>query len=200
MHVHEDPDLVKGVETQAAPDGDVHELAASMRAGSPDALAEIYRRWSTLVHTIALRSLGDPADAEDVVQQVFISAWNSRERLEPGQGSLAGWIVGITKHRIADVRTQRYRASRNVRAVAAEAATASVTTDDDWAERLLLVYELDLMGDPRASVLRMAFIDDRPQDEIAQVLGLPIGTVKSHVRRGLLELRKRLKEVEDVAP
>ena len=52
------------------------------------------------------------------------------------------------------------------------------------------------MGDPRASVLRMAFMEDRPHADIADALGLPLGTVKSHVRRGLIELRNRLEEVE----
>jgi RNA polymerase sigma-70 factor (ECF subfamily) len=108
--------------------------------------------------------------------------------------------VGIAKHRIADVRTQRYRTHRNLQALATEAVTEAAAPDDsDWAERLLLVHELERMGDPRATVLRMAFIEDRTQDEIARALDMPLGTVKSHVRRGLIELRDRLKEVERVS-
>ncbi len=190
MHVHDDPNT----------DLDGARLAAELAAGSSDALAEMYRRWSTLVHTIAYRSLGDRHDAEDVTQQVFVSAWNGRHTLRPDQGSPAAWLVGITKHRVADVKTQRYRSYRNLHAVAAQTATEPSEQHDDWAEKLLLVSELERMGDPRASVLRMAFMEDKPQDEIARMLDLPIGTVKSHVRRGLIELRRRLREVEHVAP
>lgn len=189
MHVDEDPDV------------ETNELAVALAAGSGDAMAEVYRRWSGLVHTIALRSLGDPTDAEDVTQQVFVSAWQGRRGLRPDQGSIPAWLVGITKHRIADVRTQRYRHHRNLQAVASESAASPAVSDDaEWAERLLIVHELERMGDPRAAVLRMAFIEDRPQDDIAEALGLPLGTVKSHVRRGLIELRQRLKEVEHVSP
>lgn len=188
VHVHDDPD------TESA------ELAVRLAGGDREALAEIYRRWSPLVHTIALRALGTREDAEDVVQQVFVAAWRGRATLRPDRGSPAAWLVGITKHRVADVRTQRYRAHRNLQALASEVVTEPATThDSDWAERLLLVHELERMGDPRATVLRMAFLEDRTHDDIARTLEMPLGTVKSHVRRGLLELRDRLKEVERVA-
>ena len=200
MHVHDDPEVDPDLDPDVDPDLDASRLAEELVAGSREALAEMYGRWATLVHTIAYRALGDPQDAEDVTQQVFVSAWNGRHSLRPGEGSLAAWLVGITKHRVADVRTQRYRVNRNLHAVAAEQVTQPSAQHDDWAERLLLVHELERMGDPRATVLRMAFMDDRPQDEIALELDLPIGTVKSHVRRGLIELRRRLKEVDRVAP
>ena len=188
VHVHDDPDVEPA------------ELAARLSGGDREALAEMYRRWSPLVHTIALRALGTREDAEDVVQQVFVAAWRGRATLRPDRGSPAAWLVGITKHRVADVRTQRYRAHRNLQALASEVVTEPATThDSDWAERLLLVHELERMGDPRATVLRMAFIEDRTHDDIARTLEMPLGTVKSHVRRGLLELRDRLKEVERVA-
>jgi len=61
------------------------------------------------------------------------------------------------------------------------------------------VSVLERMGDPRGTVLRLAFIEDRPHEEIARRLDLPLGTVKSHVRRGLIQLRNRLTEVERVS-
>jgi RNA polymerase sigma-70 factor (ECF subfamily) len=189
------------VPVQDEPGVETGELAKALAVGSTDALAEIYRLWSSLVHTIALRSLRDQADAEDVTQQVFVSAWNGRHTFRPEQGSIQAWLVGITRHRIADLRTQRYRNHRNLQAVALEsAATPPVTDDAEWAQRLLVVHELERMGDPRAAVIRMAFLEDRAHDDIAETLGLPLGTVKSHIRRGLLQLRERLQEVERVSP
>jgi RNA polymerase sigma factor (sigma-70 family) len=177
------------------------DLAARLASGSREALAEVYERWSALIYSVALRALDDAHDAEDVTQQVFVSAWCSRHTLRPREGALPGWLVGIARHRIADVRTQRYRRARNLAAVAA--LTPEVGTpppEADIAQRMLVAHEVDRLGEPRATVLRMAFIDDRPQEEIARELGLPLGTVKSHVRRGLVQLRTRLEEVDDVAP
>lgn len=177
------------------------DLAALLVAGDPEALAEMFRRWGTLVNTIARRALNDVHDAEDVTQQVFMSAWNSRHTLVPGRGSPAAWLVAITKHRIADARAERLRSRRRVdAAVAASAGDPGAVHQPDLPERLLLIHELQRLGDPRATVLRMAVIEDRPYAEIGERLGLPLGTVKSHVRRGLIELRQRLEEVERVTP
>lgn len=178
------------------------EIAVELNAGSRDALAEAYRRWSSLVYTIALRALGSHHDAEDVAQQVFVSAWRGRHTLRPGPEALPGWLVGITRHRVADLQAQRMRAARNVEAVASVTVRdrGGGAVEEDLPVRLMLAHELERMGEPRASVVRMALVEDRPQDEIAQRLGLPIGTVKSHVRRGLLHLRSQLEEVDRVAP
>ena len=104
---------------------DTSDLAVRLRDGSPDALAEAYDRWASLVHTLALRSLGSHHDAEDVTQQVFVSAWRSRHTLRPERGSVPGWLVGITRHRIADVHAQRARSARDAEAVAGQAAPDS---------------------------------------------------------------------------
>jgi RNA polymerase sigma-70 factor (ECF subfamily) len=177
------------------------DIAVQLHAGSREALAETYRRWSSLVYTIALRALGSHHDAEDVTQQVFVSAWRSRHTLRPSAEALPGWLVGITRHRIADAKVARMRSSRNAEVVAARLAREGGAVEyDDLSVQLMLAHELDRLGEPRASVLRMVLIDDRPQDEIAARLDLPIGTVKSHVRRGLIHLRSQLEEVDRVAP
>ncbi len=178
------------------------DVAERLAAGSREALAEAYERWASLVYTIALRSLGHPQDAEDVTQQVFVSAWSSRHTLKPEPGALPGWLVGITRHRVADARTQRYRRVRNTAALAAvtDDSANGPPPDEHLAERLLMAHEVDRLGEPRATVVRLAFIHDRSHDDIARTLDMPLGTVKSHVRRGLLQLRSRLKEVDDVSP
>ena len=181
---------------------DVDDLAVRLRDGSRDALAEAYREWSSLVHTLAVRSLGNHHDAEDVTQQVFVAAWRSRHTLRPDRGSVAGWLVGITRHKVADVHERRARQARDAAAVAASAVPDehAPSPDDQLAARLVLHDELTRLGDPRGTVVRMAFLEDLTHDEIARRLDLPLGTVKSHVRRGLLHLRARLEEVNHDAP
>lgn len=170
------------------------ELANALRGGNLDALAETYRRWSASVFTLALRALNNREDAEDVTQQVFVSAWNSRGTLRHLDPNVQAWLIGIAKHRIADARRSRWRSVRNVEAVAA--SSEDVGMSDDLATRMMLADELGRLGEPRSTVMRMSLVDDRPHGEIAQTLGLPLGTVKSHLRRGLLQLRTRLREVE----
>ena len=176
---------------------DVDDLAARLRDGSREALAEAYREWSALVHTLALRSLGNHHDAEDVTQQVFVAAWRSRHTLRPERGSVAGWLVGITRHTVADQHAKRARQARDAAAVAAHAGPDALAAppDDQLAARLVLHDELGRLGEPRGTVVRMAFIEDLTHEQIAERLDLPLGTVKSHVRRGLTRLRTRLEEV-----
>src|SRR5690349_4333773 len=85
------------------------ELARGLVAGDEACLEAAYRRWSTLVHTLAWRSLGDPREAEDVTQQVFLGVWRGRGGFRPDRGTLGGWIVGITKRKIADALSARTR-------------------------------------------------------------------------------------------
>ncbi len=175
------------------------DVSERLRAGSRDALAEAYERWAGLVHAIALRALGDHHDAEDVTQQVFISAWRSRETIRVGPDALPGWLVGIAKHRIADIRTQHARSLRNTAAVAATLPPAVAHPVEDVAAGLFVAHELAHLGEPRQTVLRMFVLDDRSQEDISASLDMPLGTVKSHVRRGLATLRQRLEEVNRVA-
>lgn len=178
---------------------DVDDLAARLRDGSRDALAEAYGEWSALVHTLALRSLGNHHDAEDVTQQVFVAAWRSRHTLRPDRGSVAGWLVGITRHTVADAHARRARQLRDAAAVASRSRPHEpAALDEQLAARLVLHDELDRLGEPRGTVVRMAVIDDLTHEQVAQRLDLPLGTVKSHVRRGLTGLRAALGDLEEV--
>ncbi|MEO3938254.1 sigma-70 family RNA polymerase sigma factor [Dermatophilaceae bacterium Soc4.6] len=169
----------------------VDDVGERLRAGERTALEQAYHRWSPLVCTVALRALGDHHDAEDVTQQVFVSAWHSRGTLRPGQGVVPGWLVGITRHRIADVRAQRYRTIRNVAAVARVERPEEAVRDAGLADRVLLAHELGQLGEPRGTVVWLAVVEQRPAHEVPRILDLPLGIVKSHVRRGLLQLRSR---------
>lgn len=173
------------------------DLLLRLRGGDHSALAELYRAHSTLVHTIALRFLGDHHEAEEVTQRVFVGAWNSRHTADPARGSSAGWLVGITRNTVADRLAQRSRAVRDLHAVRDSRATPAhaPAVDTTVIDRVLVARALAGLGEPRASIVRLAFAEDLTHEQIAAKMQLPLGTVKSHVRRGLLQLRTSIKGV-----
>ncbi|MFB2556360.1 sigma-70 family RNA polymerase sigma factor [Herbiconiux liangxiaofengii] len=171
-------------------------LAEAFRAHDESALAEVYERWSALVHTLALRSLGDPRDAEDVTQKVFVNAWRGRDRYDPARARLSAWLVGITRHCIADTLEARSRSRLAEESHVAERPREPVDDTSVLADQLLLSDELDRLEEVPQQVMRLAFYADLTHVQIAEHLGLPLGTVKSHIRRSLVRLRTRL-EVND---
>ncbi|MBI4939124.1 MAG: sigma-70 family RNA polymerase sigma factor [Actinobacteria bacterium] len=175
------------------------EVGKLFAHGEERALALAYERWAGLVHGLACRALGNGPDAEDVTQQVFVSAWTGRAGYRPDSGPLPAWLVGITRHRIADAHARRAREAR-VRG-AAEAlhdVTPTATVDRTAEDRVVLMGELSKLGQPQRGIIELAFFHDMTHDQIAARTGLPLGTVKSHIRRTLVRLRDRL-EVDGAA-
>lgn len=169
-------------------------------AGDEVALAEIYRRWSPVIFTLALRSLGDRGDAEDVTQRTFVSAWSSRAGYDSSKAKLSTWLVAIARRRIADMHESRAKIRRLHEEMERLTAPGDLVSGPiDLSETLLLANEMRQLQPDAQTVMRLAFYDDLTHEEISRRLDMPLGTVKSHIRRSLTRLRDRL-EVSHVAP
>jgi RNA polymerase sigma factor (sigma-70 family) len=185
-----------------APEAD-DDVGRRFRTGDERALAEAYDRWGGLVHGMAVRAFGAGPDAEDVTQQTFVSAWTGRANYRPDEGPLPAWLVGVCRHRIADAWSRREQHRRATEAAVTDARSRPTGGPADElarvvADRVLLLGELDRLGQPQRGIIELAFFADLTHSQIAARTGIPLGTVKSHIRRTLERLRTRL-EVDGAA-
>lgn len=178
------------------------ELDHAFAGGQESALAEAYRRVSPLVYSLALNSLGERSAADDVTQEVFIRAWKSRASFRPEVSRLPAWLIGITRNAIVDAHSSRSRQHLLERAAVTlandAAAHPAAVNVEAIADRMILDEELERLGDPQQAIMRLAFFEDLTHEQISSRLNLPLGSVKSYIRRSLSRLRSRL-EVEHEA-
>lgn len=172
------------------PDDDAG-LARDFATGDDSALARCYARWSPLIYTLAMRSLGNVGDAEDVVQRVFVSAWRGRRTYDPSR-PLGGWLVGITRNVIADAQASRSKVREIGEQLAQFAPTLVVEDDSAVIDRITVADEIARLEPDAQRVIRLAFFEGMTHSQISQQLQLPLGTVKSHIRRSLDRMRTRL--------
>jgi RNA polymerase sigma factor (sigma-70 family) len=116
----------------------------------------------------------------------------SRSSSMPGAGEVHSTLMTITRRRFAYHWKERSRDSRKVEAVAAADLDESAPAADSVVDRVLLADELERLGDPQKRIVELAFFQDLTHTQIASLLDLPVGTVKSHIRRSLDRLRRRL--------
>ncbi len=172
------------------------DLASRFAAGDERALRAAYDEFGALVFGYCKRTLASASDAEDATQQTFVDAWRGREKFDPGRGSLAGWLLGIARHKVFDqLRSGERRASLVARAEPAAAAPAESPQPDIVLDQMVVADALGRLPDVQRRVLELAFYEDLTHVQISEALALPLGTVKSHIRRGLTSLRMHLEEV-----
>lgn len=162
-------------------------------AGDPAAVPDCITRYGGLVWSLARRFLGNTADAEDAVQDVFIELWKNAARYDPARSSEPTYITMIARRRLID---RKRRAGRNPAAqalpdepVGAPSKDDRVEIEDEAARAASVLGEL---RDEERRVIQMAVFQGLTHEEIAASTGLPVGTVKTHIRRGLIRVRERL--------
>ena len=165
---------------------------AGVGEGSETALAEVYRETSAKLFGICIRILADRSEAEDVLQEVYVSVWRNAARFDPDRASPITWLAVIARNREIDrLRARRDRFHAPVEAAAALADTAPDATAliEGEQDALRLAACLDELETRQAGAIRAAFFDGFTYADLASRADVPLGTMKSWVRRGLLRLR-----------
>lgn len=177
-------------------------LVERMRHADAAALAEFHARTLPVVYGIALRVLRLPAEAEEVCNDVYLQAWDQAAAYSPGRGAVLAWLRTLAWSRTLD-RARRLRRQGPVADLHPEALPGAYTAGEDAgpgpehtveqvATAQRLAAALATLGPAQRRVLTLMFRQEMSHAEIARHTGLPLGTVKSHARRGLAALRAAL--------
>lgn len=188
--------MLAGDQNEQASARDSDRLRAAMRslaAGDQSALPEIYSRTSAKLFGICLRILGDRMEAEDALQDVYVSLWRKAASYDADRASPISWLASFARNRAID----RLRSSARVRATAPMDAASAVPDEAPGAFALLAGKQdsarlsgcLDGLDERQRGAIRSAFFDGFTYAQLAERSSTPLGTVKSWVRRGLAQLK-----------
>jgi RNA polymerase sigma-70 factor (ECF subfamily) len=162
---------------------------------SGDGLRTLYRRYGGELYGFALNALRDRGLAEEVVQDAFTSVWRHADRYDPDVGSFRTWLYGLARNRIVDLR--RRASARPVLAEGEHDEPGELDRSlDDALLRWQVGAALARLSPEHRDVVRMAHFQALTLREIAEALGLPLGTVKSRTYYALRHLRLVLDEME----
>lgn len=169
-------------------------LLRRVAAGEQAAVAQVVRQFGGLVWSLARRLSPTSADAEDAVQEIFLDVWKSAARFDPAHGSEKVFITMIARRRLIDrlrrFRTEPERADAEELDVLAFPETSHPGERSVDAERAAVA--VGTLKPDQQRVIALAVLNGLTHSEIAAETGLPLGTVKTQMRRGLIELRARL--------
>jgi RNA polymerase sigma-70 factor (ECF subfamily) len=169
------------------PANDLQQMRAIAR-GDPLAMRRLYDAHAGALFRFAALSLGDRHAAEDVLQETMLAAWAGAERFR-GESSVRGWLLGICRKQVAmELRRQKPGDSISISDGPADLREAGRTCPGLAGELREALDELDV---ERRQLLLLVYVQGLPQQEVAEVLGIPLGTVKSrlfHARRKLRAL------------
>jgi RNA polymerase sigma-70 factor (ECF subfamily) len=174
--------------------GEVHErneLERSFADGGDAAVRAAYDRYGSMVYTFCRRTVGHD-DATELAQDVFVAAWRSQQSYDPARGGLGGWLMAIARNKAIDHLRKQGRRPQIDESADAEGSGAEGDDVDMIANRMLLAEALTELAPRARQVVELAFWHDMTHEQIASKTHLPLGTVKSDVRRSLPLLKQAL--------
>lgn len=175
----------------AAPDLD--DLMARVARGDQEAFGRLYDALAPLVHGLVLRVVRDPAQSEEVTQEVFLEVWQQAKRFDADRGRARAWITVMAHRRAVDrVRAAQAAADRDLRQGIREYTesyddvehTVEVALESERVNRAL-----ESLTEVQRQAIRLAYYGGYTYGEVAESLGLPLGTVKTRIRDGMIRLR-----------
>jgi len=175
-------------------------LLTGIAAGDPHALAALYRRRGSLIYSLLVRMLVNEMEAQEVMQDTFVQVWRRAHKYDPGRSSPMAWMVMIARGLALD--RLRSRSRRRATYAAFEREVASLEVEEIHGARQVERDELAAacatalndLPEEQGHALQLAFLRGWTHEEIAGAVGQPLGTIKARIRRGLLALRKALKD------
>jgi RNA polymerase sigma-70 factor (ECF subfamily) len=174
----------------------LNRLLASVAKGDEQAFAELYRETSARVFGVIVRMMHDRGEAEDILQEAYATAWRRADTFDPARGSAITWLITLGRNRTID-RMRQHReellGDSEVPEIADEAPTPA-TAAESSEERRRLEHCLDALEPQQKSAIREAFFTGATYNELAQRLAVPLGTMKSWIRRSLMQLRTCLEQ------
>ncbi len=192
----ETPARVIGAPVRTLDDSD---LVATSLAGQPEAFGTLVERYDQAVYNLCLRTMRDREEARDATQEAFFKAFRSLRTFRPGS-KFSTWIFAIAYHACCDrlARRKRYSDAELPDRADPSPGPESLAERHDEARRLRTA--IDALPEKYRIVLTLFHLQGRQYEEIARVLGLPMGTVKTHLFRAKELLRKRLSNGEHAEP
>jgi RNA polymerase sigma-70 factor, ECF subfamily len=172
-------------------------LVALVARGDEDALAELYDRVGRIAYGLALRILRDERHAEDAVQEAFLQVWRSAATFRPERAKASTWVLTLVHRRAVDlVRREERRQADPLTDDNAAVAAAEQTDEAAWLrfERERVQSALKQLPDLQREALELSYYGGFSQSELAERLGVPLGTIKSRMFSGLARLRELLDE------
>lgn len=162
--------------------------------GDPDAVQVCLKAYGGLVWSLARRMLRNSDDAEDAVQEIFLDVWKNAGRFDPTQSSETTFVAMIARRRLIDrIRFSARRINADaLEDVLAEPVDRSDKTMQTTLEASDAVKALNALRPEQRQVLQLSIVQGLSHQEIADTTGMPLGTVKTHARRGILQAREFL--------
>jgi RNA polymerase sigma-70 factor (ECF subfamily) len=171
-------------------------LMARIRRRDHSALAELYDKYGGRVYSLAVTIVGEDTAAQEVTQDTFIKVWEHPETYRYDDSRFLAWLLMITRHRAIDhLRREKLRSGQSFSMDdedAPELPDASLDGEEKWRE---MRHVLDALPAEQREVIVMAYYHGLSQSEIAEMLGWPLGTVKTRLRLGMQKLRDALTDV-----
>jgi RNA polymerase sigma-70 factor (ECF subfamily) len=165
-----------------------------------EALGELYDRYGRLVFSLALNSVGNPAAAEEITQDVFLRVWQHAWQYRAGRAKVSTWLTSITRHRAIDQLRRRGSRPEQHSVAWAEVVPDAEPTINGPEQAAALAMERERvraaiarLSEEQKQVLALAYFQGLTHSQIAEALVLPLGTVKTRIRLGMQKLREMLK-------